>query len=59
MARVPGEQSWSKSSQGSSAVTEAQVARGKLPEEVHSKFPLPGNEGKYLGALVKVALVPT
>jgi hypothetical protein len=25
-----------------------------LPREVHSKYPIPGNEGKYLGALVKV-----
>lgn len=54
MLRVPGEQSWSKSSQGSSEVTEAQVARRQLPKEVYSKFPLPGNEGKYLGALIKV-----
>jgi hypothetical protein len=50
--RVPGEQPWvckaSKDQNGSQAVR-------SLPKEVHSKFPIPGNEGKYLGALVKVS----
>jgi hypothetical protein len=50
--RVPGEQAWlgkaPKEQNGSQAV-------GSLPKEVHSKYPIPGNEGKYLGALVKVS----
>jgi len=50
--RVPGEQAWKnkqpQDQNGSQAVR-------SLPKEVHSKFPIPGNEGKYLGALVKVS----
>lgn len=29
--------------------------KGRLPKEVHGKYPLPGTEGSYLGALVKVS----
>lgn len=50
--RVPGEQSWL--SQDTAAQNGSQ-SRKVLPKEVHSKFPIPGNEGKYLGALVKVS----
>jgi len=50
--RVPGEQSWlseaPKDQNGTQAVR-------NMPKEVHSKYPIPGNEGKYLGALVKVS----
>jgi hypothetical protein len=51
--RVPGEQSWV----GQGQVKELELAstRSDLPKEVHTKFPIPGNQGKYLGALVKVS----
>jgi hypothetical protein len=54
MIRVPGEQAWAKMLQGTE--TGVQLGKGQLPKKVHSKYPLPGNEGKYLGALVKVRL---
>jgi hypothetical protein len=50
--RVPGEQSWLSEKSGKQNGSQASQA---LPKEVHSKFPIPGNEGKYLGALVKVS----
>lgn len=54
MNRVPGEQSWAKTSRGPE--TGVRLEKGQLPKKVHSKYPLPGNEGNYLGALVKVRL---
>lgn len=49
--RVPGEQAWLSKASGDRNGSQAQRS---LPKEVHSKYPIPGNEGKYLGALVKV-----
>jgi hypothetical protein len=51
-SRVPGEQAWL--SKASNDQNGSQAVRN-LPKEVRSKFPIPGNEGKYLGALVKVS----
>jgi hypothetical protein len=49
--RVPGEQAWLGKAPKAQNGSQAQRS---LPKEVHSKYPIPGNEGKYLGALVKV-----
>jgi len=53
--RVPGEQSWL--SKAPKDHNETQAVRN-LPKDVHSKYPIPGNAGKYLGALVKVSSGP-
>jgi hypothetical protein len=49
--RVPGEQAWLGKAPKEQNGSQAQRS---LPKEVHSKYPIPPNEGKYLGALVKV-----
>ena len=59
--RIPGEQSWARPSvplgspenvsSGSSTMINNQSL---LPHSVHSKYPLPGRGGNYLGALIKV-----
>lgn len=52
--RVPGEQAWSQKKKRT--MNGSQSRKGYLPKEVYGKYPIPGNEGKYLGALVKVSL---
>ncbi|OCF38545.1 hypothetical protein I317_07679 [Kwoniella heveanensis CBS 569] len=64
---IPGEQEWSK--KAVQLTEEANLERRldnvslhdtrdnqskSLPKSVHSKYPLPGKEGAYLGALIKV-----
>lgn len=53
MFRIPGEQDWVKGKIDGST-NGAMSNQGRLPKEVHGKYPLPGTEGNYLGALVKV-----
>ena len=56
---VPGEQGWAVQS-GSSQDLSVEMddltmeTRQALPSAVHTKYPLPGKNGRYLGALIKV-----
>lgn len=52
--RIPGQQSWSRRAE--KTMNGFQSTKGHLPKEVYGKYPIPDNEGKYLGALVKVSL---
>ncbi|WVF67427.1 hypothetical protein IAT40_002183 [Kwoniella sp. CBS 6097] len=60
---IPGEQAWSKRATHSNedANLEGRLNNvslydnnKSLPKSVHTKYPLPGKEGDYLGALIKV-----
>ncbi|KAK4689588.1 hypothetical protein P7C73_g502, partial [Tremellales sp. Uapishka_1] len=56
---IPGEQSWSNDKQANGTLPQLDrlsitSARSSLHPAVHSKYPLPGKAGDYLGALVKV-----
>ncbi|WVQ95014.1 hypothetical protein IAU59_002106 [Kwoniella sp. CBS 9459] len=63
---VPGEQAWSKRAARSAeesnlegrlndvSLTDDSPRSSTLPKSVHAKYPLPGKEGDYLGALIKV-----
>ncbi|CAD6567233.1 MAG: hypothetical protein TREMPRED_003420 [Tremellales sp. Tagirdzhanova-0007] len=58
---IPGEQSWARPSvllESPENVTASSLTTSTgqplLPNAVHSKYPLPGRGGDYLGALIKV-----
>ena len=61
--RIPGEQSWARPSvllESPENVTASSLTTSTgqplLPNAVHSKYPLPGRGGDYLGALIKVCM---
>lgn len=57
--RIPGEQAWAKGETDlSHGLQGLSIEPQPLPPSVHAKYPLPGQKGEYLGALLKVPLSP-